>query len=81
MKAELERIKSEKIEPKDETLTVPLVENKYKQHTQFKVNIPKKFAEALELDKSHFEVLFKLQKNKDSDEKKLTAEIARIKNE
>ena len=74
----LDEIKGEKVESKDEITRVPIIENifnvKKAKATVYRVQIPKKYADQIELNKKDFEALFTLQKN---GEMKLIMEIVK----
>lgn len=66
-KKELDRIKKQDNEPKDEEKITPLVVNL----NQFKIAIPKKFSDILKLNTEKYKAKFTLHKK----ENKLTMEI------
>jgi hypothetical protein len=62
----LKEMEKEVNSPKEETKELPLVKNSYskdgKEINQFKINIPKKYADIIKLDKENFKVVSKLDK-------------------
>jgi hypothetical protein len=70
-KNEIEELKEEKKRvtlPKIEEKSLPLVKNTYtlggKKVVQYKINIPKKFADYIKLDKEKFKAIAKLDKER-----------------
>ena len=63
---ELKKLERETEIPKEEEKIIPLIRNIYtvngKQITQYKINIPKKFADFLGMNKGNFEVKSTLDK-------------------
>jgi hypothetical protein len=63
---ELRQIKKETNEPETEAIEIPIVESKATRNAetpqQFKLNIPKKYAQALQLGKSTHRALVRLIK-------------------
>lgn len=59
-KKELAKIRRETEVPKQEERLIPLIKNNYKINgktvSQYKINIPKKFADFLNFDKGEFKV-------------------------
>jgi len=57
---ELKKLQRETESPKEEDKVIPLIKNSYKirgkQVNQYKINVPKKFADFLRLDKGEFKV-------------------------
>lgn len=72
---ELKKIQKETHSPEIEPKVIPLVRNTYKikdkKISQYKINIPKKFADFLEFDKKNIKVEAKLDKKN----KKITFEV------
>ncbi|MCD4771460.1 hypothetical protein K8R30_03525 [archaeon] len=73
---ELKKIQKEIKDPATETKIVPLVKNIYKsggkQVNQYKINVPKKFADFLEFDKKKIKVEVVL----DKENHKITFEVS-----
>lgn len=67
----------EKLEPEPDFVILPLIENKHKNNVQFKINIPKKLAAVIGLNKKDFRAKFTLDKTKEGD-LNLKAEIIKI---
>ncbi|MBR9676615.1 hypothetical protein GOV04_00550 [Candidatus Woesearchaeota archaeon] len=81
-KLEIDDILKEKIQPEDEIFKVPIIVSKTalngKEHKQFKLNVPKKPADIIGLNKEDFEAIFIIKKEKESPfEKKLIVEFVK----
>lgn len=67
----IQQIIDEKVKLENETHECPIIANKVNKRTQFKINIPKKFADFIELNKKDYTAKITLEKT----EKKIIVEI------